>query len=221
VPVYRKHRLIHIHIPKTGGTAIEELFHGIGDMAWGLESWVGQERRDGRWYEYQHLSLSELLVLTNSAFENYFSFAVVRNPYARLVSNFQWRQATRKAHPGAPIQSFLSFETFLKSIPRDINLHWARLIQGADQSWANFLIHVRPQHHYVETNTHPVGVDEVIRFESIETEMTEFLKRYGIESTKIIKPWSPYFGEFYTREMIDIANEIYRRDFEVFSYEMI
>ena len=67
----------------------------------------------------------------------------------------------------------------------------------------------------------PVGVDQVIRFESIDTEMTEFLKRYGIENTKIIKPRSPDFGEFYTREMIDIANEIYRRDFEVFSYEMI
>ena len=221
MPVYRKHRLIHIHIPRTVGTAIEELFHGIGDMVWGLESWVGQERRDGRWYEYQHLSLSELLVLTNSAFENYFSFAVVRNPYARLVSDFRWRQATSQAYPGASIQSFQSFENFLQSIPRDINLHWSQLIQGADQSWANFLIHVRPQHHYVETNTHPNGVDQVIRFESIDTEMTKFLKRYGIKNTKIIKPRSPYFGEFYTREMMDIANEIYRRDFEVFSYEMI
>ena len=93
--------------------------------------------------------------------------------------------------------------------------------QGADQSWGNFLIHVRPQHHYVETNTHPVGVDQVIRFETIDTEMTEFLKRRGIENTKIIQPGSPYFGEFYTRETMDIANEIYRRDFEVFSYNML
>lgn len=51
---------VFIHISKNAGTAIQRLFHRIGDMVWGPESWLGRERIDGRWYDYQHLSLQDL-----------------------------------------------------------------------------------------------------------------------------------------------------------------
>jgi len=92
MPVYHKHKLIHIHIPKTAGTAIEGFFHRIGDMQWGRESWVGQEKKNGRWYEYQHLSMQELRSLAGSPFPDHASFAVVRDPYTRLVSDYAWRE---------------------------------------------------------------------------------------------------------------------------------
>ena len=57
MPIYPKHRLVHIHIPKTGGTAIQKYFHDSGDRQWTPEGGLGQAYRDGRWYEHGHLSM--------------------------------------------------------------------------------------------------------------------------------------------------------------------
>ena len=112
MPVYNEHGLIHVHIPKTGGTAIEEYFESIGAFKWTSEFWVGQERRNGRWYEYQHLSMRELRSLTGSTFETFDSFAVVRSPYARLVADYIWRRRRQRGPHGA-VRVFDSFDAFL------------------------------------------------------------------------------------------------------------
>ena len=99
MPVYRTNELLHLHVPKTGGTAIERYFDSVDDMVWGLPSWFGQQQRDGRWYEFQHLTLTELRGFVGDEFAGFESFAVVRDPYARLVSEFLWRQTIIEHNP--------------------------------------------------------------------------------------------------------------------------
>jgi len=221
VPIYHKHRLIHIHIPKTGGTAIEQFFHEIGDMTWGLESWVGQERRNGRWYEYQHLSLPELQSLSKSEYETYDSFAVVRNPYSRLLSDYIWRQAISQVYPESPTPAFASFDAFIRAIPKDINSNWTRHIHNADQKEANFLIHIRPQYKYIIDAAENLLVDDIFRFENLDQEIDKLFNRYCLKNTKFIKPHNRNLNEFFNRTTISIVNEIYEKDFQQFSYEML
>ncbi len=221
MPVYNKHKLIHIHIPKTGGTAIEELFHELGDMVWGPESWVGQEHRNGRWYEYQHLSIAELRELSNSEYENHHAFAVVRNPYGRLVSDYNWRLWISRAHPKAPVLAFDSFEAFIRAIPEDINANWSRHMSDADQSTANFLIHVRPQHQYVVDTDGRDVVRSIVRYENIEIGIKEIFDRFRIINTKIRNPVRRNFVALYDRRMLDTVNELYEKDFEIFGYELL
>ena len=85
MPVYRNHRVAHIHIPKTAGTAIERQFAELGDMQWDSSSWFGRIRRPDRWYEDQHLTLCELRQLSLGNVRGLHVFAVVRNPYQRLT----------------------------------------------------------------------------------------------------------------------------------------
>jgi hypothetical protein len=218
MPVYHNHKLIHIHIPKTAGTAIEGFFHRIGDMEWGPKSWVGQEKRNGRWHEYQHLSLVELRSLAGLMFPDFASFAVVRDPYTRLISDFAWRQSIKKSYPNSPTQFFDSFDAFLYAIPKDINTRWSDHIHGADQKWANFLIHVRPQYQFVLDHKENCLVDDILRYESLDQDIALFLKRFGLHADNIRSPRIRIPGKYFSCEQINRVNEIYARDFELFSY---
>jgi hypothetical protein len=220
MPVFHKHKLIHIHIPKTAGTAIEAYFHEIGDMKWGPESWVGQANKHGRWYEFQHLSLQELRTLANAAFDGYMSFAVVRDPYTRMISDYLWRRWIQHQYPDSATQFFDSFETFLKAIPKDINTNWLDHILGADKKWANFLIHIRPQYQYVSDSEGNCLVDEILKFEHLHLDMARLLKRYGLSTNSIKSPQIRGLKEYYNRAQLDLINESYAKDFEYYSYAM-
>lgn len=221
MPVYKKNRLIHIHIPKAGGTAIERQFDKLGDLTWGLECWIGEERRNGRWYEFQHMSMTELQVLSNAQYMDFESFAVVRNPYHRLVSDYIWRLETRKAYPKAPIPAFSSFDAFIQSIPRDINTNWLTYINAADRKAANFLIHVRPQYQYVTNYDKFNALDHILKFEYLKDEVEKIFRSRKISASNIRNHSDVDVTGFYSRRQIEMVNEIYERDFRNFSYEMI
>ncbi len=219
MPVYRRSRLIHIHIPKTAGTAIEGFFHSIGDMVWGKESWLGEEHLHRRWYEFQHLSLSELFSFTRE-FTEFHSFAVVRNPYSRLVSEFHWRRSSLGTKD-APLLSFDSFEDLVWAIPLEIDTQWPGCLKSASKQQTNFLIHVRPQHQYVCTTTGLQVVKELLRFERLKQDFNELLGRYGLHTDRIRTPPEKNFAEYFTREMLGRANSIYAKDFSLGAYEML
>jgi len=218
MPVYHNHKLIHIHIPKTAGTAIESFFHGIGDMEWGLKSWLGQERINGRWYEFQHLSIMELRSLAETVFPGFRSFAVVRDPYTRLISDFIWRQSIKINHPDSPTHFFDSFDDFLQAIPKDINTRWSDHIHCADQAWANFLIHVRPQYQFVLDHQGNDLVDKVLRYEKLYQELPLVLEPFRLTADNIRSPKIRDPGEYFSHEQIRLVNQIYARDFDKFSY---
>lgn len=215
MPVYYKHKLVHIHIPKTAGTAIERLFHRIGDMVWGPKSWLGQERHGGRWYEYQHLSLDELRQLADSSFTSFTSFAVVRDPYTRLISDFEWRVWLKASHPNSPIQFFDSFDEFIEAIPDDIDSRWSENIRGADQKWANFLIPVRPQHHYVLDDQGTCLVDEVLRYEHLQQDLADFLEPFGLRPGNVRPPRIRKPDEYFTRAQVERLHGVYAGDFNL------
>jgi hypothetical protein len=218
MPVFHKNKLIHIHIPKTAGTAIERFFHSIGDMTWSPESWVGQEKKNGRWYEYQHLSMPELRSLAGTVFPGYASFAVVRDPYSRLVSDYTWRRLIQQHYPESPTQFFDTFDAFLNAIPEDISARWPDHIHSADQKWANFLIHVRPQHPYVLDEQGNCLVDDILEYEKLDKDLGVVLRRHGLHAEGIRSPPNREIDEYFSREKIKKVNEIYARDFELFSF---
>ena len=112
--INHRHRFIFIHIPKTGGTSMEDV----------LGAWFSMKReRYARWlpgvkHWAQHLTMSEILHRQfsnkNKARrpERYFKFAFVRNPWDRLVSELMWRSSftSNLQGEGCTIKNFLSHE---------------------------------------------------------------------------------------------------------------
>ena len=221
MPIYRKSKLIHIHIPKTGGTAIERFFHKAGDMEWNRSSWLGEEKIDNCWFELQHLTMSEVIGRTGNEFDDFRSFAVVRNPYSRLVSDFRWRQQIVKQRPQARLLSFDSFKEFINTIPKDININWRNYLKNADRMRANFLIHIRPQYQYVCSDNNEQLVNEIYCFEKLKVRFDALCKDIGLTNKIVVSGKNIAHMEFYDSETIEIVNNIYSRDFKLGSYSML
>lgn len=222
MPVYRRHRLVHIHIPKTAGTAVERLFHQLDDLVWGPASWLGEVERDGRWYEYQHLTNREFRALSGSEFDDFARFAIVRDPYQRLISDHLWRRGIKQGNPDAFLTAFDTFDDFVAAIPTDIDEGWDDLIAGAERALANLLIHVRPQYHFLQAADGRVDDSiEVVPFEGLPGSLEEVLARWGVENHVLRKTRAHRLEEHFTPETLEIVNERYREDFVQLGYPML
>lgn len=98
MPVYRREgrAVLFIHIPKTGGTSVEQLFKASGWEPAYLDTKVGAGSVNRlRWCSPQHMHgtlLQSLLRLDRFDLV----FTVVRDPVARFRSEYVWRTRKRE-----------------------------------------------------------------------------------------------------------------------------
>ena len=124
--------VLFIHIPKTGGTSVENLLSSQGPMS--LHS-LGQKanrvrmgaERQGRGIPLQHLHAAALTTLLQPQQVDY-AFVIVRDPVDRLVSEYRHSRAL-----GRP-ETRLGFSAWLR-----VSLAAVRLIPGFRNN------HFRPQ----------------------------------------------------------------------------
>lgn len=94
MPLFLKHRLVFLHIPKTGGTSVCRTLRDAGDAPlYTDESYTG----DG--HSPQHSTYRELMK-ANMLPADFNVMAVVRNPYDRFVSEYNWRRGAGLIDPG-------------------------------------------------------------------------------------------------------------------------
>src|ERR1700722_17651465 len=85
-----------IHIPKTGGSAITKGYARVmnfGDVLLGGPRFAEELSRRYRahWGVHKHSFASRVIeVIGTERFSQSFSFAVLRDPLARMVSYYQW-----------------------------------------------------------------------------------------------------------------------------------
>ena len=96
MPIYQDHKLLFVHIPKTGGTSVEECLGIRGswreedlDACFGLIQSVHLLRQGFGTNFLQHLMFSELSVLLGDDLRGLTPFAVLRDPWTRLLSSFR------------------------------------------------------------------------------------------------------------------------------------
>lgn len=220
---------MHVHIPKAGGTAVEQLFHDLGDFDWSADQFYGHRLADplqpgqsGTVFELQHVSARELDSLSGHRFRDFAWFAIVRDPYQRLISDFLWRQRVAATYPDAPEPVFEHFETFIDALPDFANCSFYRQIVTADLSHANLLIHTRPQRQFVSDASDEL--DErihIVRFEDLPGSIDPLLARCGIEQRPFRVPSKHDLADFFDQRTLGIVNERYACDFESFGYDMV
>ena len=96
MPIHREHRLLFIHIPKTGGTSVEEVLEIRGawqeenlDACFGLIQSLSLLRFGFGTNFLQHLTFLELSVFLGDGLQGLTPFAVLRDPWTRLLSSFR------------------------------------------------------------------------------------------------------------------------------------
>lgn len=148
-------RIAFIHIPKTGGTSIEQYFESNG---WTMRYW-SPPRDDGYSPSDQHLLYSDLKTLIPEL-DDIPSFAVVRHPVKRFISEWQWqRWEMRQFDMGLSQFIGLVEESLAKN-----RVYW-------DNHW-------RPQTDFLSP-----AVDTVIKLEEIDEMFPRLLKSLAIDSS--------------------------------------
>lgn len=213
MPVSHAHRTIFVHIPKTAGTSVEAALgmHGVkADI--GVKPYFNQtldrEHLYGR--DAQHLTAEGLKAELNGLFDSYFKFAVVRNPWDRLVSTCAW--SDQKWFKGQALEPS-EFERIVRRL----------YAASRDPRSAQALLastHFRPQFLYlVDRELRPL-VDYVARYENLTEDWATICSRLKLGAALPSRMQSHHrpYQEYYSDETRAMVGELYSRDASMFSY---
>jgi hypothetical protein len=215
MPILHNKELIYIHIPKTGGTSIESaLDMQITEkffccqrcevcMPNILEKFSVEERNKVKYTTPQHLTALQLkTVLGDTIFNKYKKFAIVRNPFDRLVSEYCYMKQTVNPH-------FTQYQdlTFTQFVKKCFNLpNMARHIL--------FDNHFTPQMEFIKPFK-PSKKFVVFKFE----EIAKVFKWLGVDSMHLRQSDNrKHWQEYYTPELMQMVYNFYKQDFDGLNY---
>lgn len=190
--INHKYKCIFIHIPKTGGTTIENILRGNKTP----ES-QGSTHRKIAFYKRTYLS----------DFKSYYKFACVRNPWDRLVSAFFY------------MSSGGNQSKWDKSVAQEWGKDFKSFVKNINTLKNN--IFLKPQIMFTHVNE-LLSVDHVMRFESFESETKKITSQLNIPINEIYKVRESkhnHYTEYYDNKTREIVAEKYAKDIECFGYK--
>ena len=225
--ICREYNCLFVHIPKTAGQSIEQFFMDRLELDWDKDREAlllqGNDDRSRGTEKLAHLSATEYVddgYLSREEFDGLFKFSFVRNPWARILSEYRYRNYFQH-------RSFRDF--VLNKLPRP--------------GWDDQYRHVMPQYDMLHDTRGNLLVDFVGRFESLEQDFTEVRQRLGLSGARLPhrnrsdkksrdlkrKVRNVLFmngenrlqsmADFYDDETRTAVEDYYRKDIETFGYE--
>lgn len=150
-------KILFVHIPKTGGTTIEQHMGAINNTKKGYY-------RNANNKAIQHLTTIEYNNLfDDNRFNNYCKFTIVRNPYDRMVSEYYWTDLP------FGFKSNKTFDYFLYSV--------SDIVLNKNYSYTFLHDHFIPQKDFITDKNNNIIIDKIFKFEEFK-EAIEFLQLY-------------------------------------------
>lgn len=199
MPAYRiaNQTILYFHIPKAGGTSIEKWLAELTQPS------LYQSRRSADMpCVPQHFHGALIEHLFGSEFFDY-SFCVTRNPYARLLSEYNYRVTIPRLKN--------------KLLPRPSLHRWLRraLSRYASDQFV-FSNHIRPQHEFMLERTEYFRLEDGLHplrdrlMDVTGQELPDTFPRKNV-SRKIATELS--------EQDAAVIRKFYQRDFEIFGYD--
>ena len=220
-------KLIFIHIPKTGGSFLENK----------LQSLAADEYNEYRRMS-SHFTINEYL---NKIDKKYIVFGVVRNPYDRIMSAYNMIvRSSWSGHKNTYIKlnKPKTFETFIQNLYilfKNNELPWQNVsntdLDKACRASRNFAVHLAPQYCYFINYDNQIGIkkENILKYESLDNDIMIFLNN-NYKDNKIVKRYfqnniinavkikKTYDIPMNYPKLINMIYEIYENDFVYFDY---
>lgn len=213
MPIIDKHDLVFIHVPKCAGTSIERSLGYKGNWkkkGGDRKTWFGSSNG----YELDHSTIKYLIENCNSYKDTYMKLAVVRNPYERLVSeyNFCKRYGSR----------FIKNSNTFKEFVYELKDRFDFVLENEEKQ--HFLIcHYLPQYKFTHIDNE-CKIDTLLRFETLQEDWNNFCSKINKEIVLLkLHQYSSgkkyNYLDYYDEELKQIVYELYKDDFKLFNYE--
>ncbi len=188
-----RHRFVFVHVPKSAGTSIRAALAPFADRASAASP------------DTTHETLPSLLT-RHPQLTTHFKFAVVRNPWERLVSFFF--HARQRLAPTFPqFQAIDRLEAMLRLIDRDA-------------AWLCGMHAVRPQGDFICGANGARLTDFLGRHEHLAGDFARACRRIGIEAAlpRMNVSRHDHYAVYYNGWCRDFVADRYRRDVAEFGY---
>ena len=203
MPYYREKNLLFIHIPKTGGTVIENNINKNTPQT--LYSGITNSLLD---FPYNEKSLQHQFYTTiykfrdklDVNFDNIKIFSVVRNPYDRIISDLFWHNLIKKNFTAEQVYNVIK-NNYLDRNDLDN--------------------HNEPQYKFIaDKNSELIKNIKIFKTETLNESNDKLNKFIGfninIEQKSVNKDYSNYLNQ----DSISLINTFYEKDFELFNYKL-
>jgi hypothetical protein len=207
MPFYREKKLLFIHIPKTGGTVIEnaikstckqELYSGYTNNI--LEYPYNQKSLQHQFYSTLYRYRHKLRV----DFNNIKIFSVVRNPYDKVISDLFWFSKKIKVKR---IQDFSTAEDVFDILK---NNYFHR--DDLDN-------HNKPQYQFVTDEKGGLIPNiKIYKCEELNKLNGEINKFIGIDIDIKKNDVNKDYSKYLNKDSNQLINKYYKKDFELFNY---
>jgi len=210
MPYYKEKNLLFIHIPKTGGTVIEDeikkiykqtLYSGYTNNI--LDSPYNKLSLQHQFYTILYKYQDKLDI----NFNNIKIFSVVRNPYDRIISDLFWWKRKKK---------YPEFKINYNDTEEIYNFIKNNYLNRDDLD-----NHNQPQYKFItDENLNLISNIKILKCETlnnINNELNEFLGfNINIKRENVNKDYS----KFLNKKSVLLINDFYKKDFELFNYKL-
>ena len=216
MPLFIKNnkKILYVHIPKTGGTHLEcylinkkfkiNLYNKTKGNNIIPDNYCKKHSLQHQEYKYLY-KYRELLKIPFD--DNLLKFCVVRNPYDRMISELFWA-SSQIYNKNLNIQMK---EDMTKEEVYKLLLEYFK----RGDVWDN---HDIPQYKFIEDENREIIKDiKIFKLENFEKEMHNL----GFSDYKNPKSINKNYDKYLNEDSIKLINEKYKKDFELFGYEII
>jgi hypothetical protein len=196
MPIYVKSgkELVYIHIPKCGGTSIRSLLKKLSKF-----EYLYHAGKKSLPCSPQHFHAELLNILMNK--RGVESFAVVRHPLSRIISEYYYREKKGRIDSGLGLDEFI-----------------VKAIRGYSKNAFIYDNHIRPMHQFLFDSTRVFRLEDGLKdvFSHIHS---FFNAKEDLDfNPNVSKNQGSYQEVEISRESIELVNDFYHVDFNRLNY---
>ncbi len=238
--ISHRHKFIFLKPQKVAGTSVEVALAqhcGEDDIVTSISAFNRNWDEDRythpgkEWAGYdRHATLNQVRKrLGRELWDAYFKFAITRNPWDLVVSQYHWAARIDKGAVGRSLKRFWTNPARVRKNLRIVGSSLARNILKMDVVTFKFFVRHMLRHRnsndpFYFDRSGSVGLDFLIRFEDLQNDYTSVCERIGLPTSALpsLKTKSRHerrhYSTYYDDRTKELVAKMYHRHLEHFGY---